>query len=103
MSSDGLLLLFTAALVIAVGCAHSYFGERYILIRLFRRTDLPKLFGDISFTTRTIRLAWHLTTIAWWAVAAILFAMAQAPVTSRTVGLILGSAFIASASLALLV
>jgi hypothetical protein len=37
-------------LIVAVAIAHSYLGERYILIRLFRHADLPKLFGNAEFT-----------------------------------------------------
>jgi hypothetical protein len=47
------------------GLAHSVLGERYVLMRLFRRTDLPKLFRGAELTIRTLRFAWHLTTIAW--------------------------------------
>ncbi len=61
------LLYIGALLAIGIGIAHSYLGERYILIRLFRRDDLPKLFGGPEFTIQTLRFAWHLTTIAWWA------------------------------------
>ena len=60
-----------AVLLLAIGLAHSYLGERYILVRLFRR-DLPKLFGSDVFTKRTLRFAWHLTTVAWWGYAALL-------------------------------
>lgn len=60
------LLLTGAVLAFAVGLAHSYLGERYLLIRLFRRQDLPRLFGSDRFTRRTLRFAWHLTTLAWW-------------------------------------
>ena len=70
-------LLIAAALTILIGLAHSYLGERYILIRLFRRTDLPRLFGSDWFTKRTLRFAWHITSIAWWGFAAILIAFAQ--------------------------
>jgi len=38
---------------VLVGVAHSVLGERYILIRLFKREGLPKLFGGTEFTTRT--------------------------------------------------
>lgn len=66
-------LLATAAfLLVAVGAAHSYLGERYILIRLFRRPDLPHLFGSDDFTKRTLRFAWHVTTLACWGFAALL-------------------------------
>jgi len=66
-------LLLAAILAFAVGIAHSYLGERYILIRLFRREDLPKLRGTDWFTKRTLRFAWHLTTVAWWGSAAQLW------------------------------
>jgi len=66
------LLLVAAVLVFAVGIAHSVLGEKLILIRLFRRPDLPKLLGDTTFTVRTLRFAWHLTTIAWWGFGAML-------------------------------
>jgi hypothetical protein len=59
-----------ALLAFGIGLAHSILGERYILVRLFRRRDLPKLFGADTFTRRTLRFAWHLTTLAWWGFAA---------------------------------
>ena len=55
-----------------LGAAHSVLGERYILTRLFRRDDLPKLFGSSEFTTSTLRFAWHITTVAWFGFAALL-------------------------------
>jgi len=64
-------LVAAAVFLLAIGLAHSYLGERYILIRLFRR-DLPELFGSDVFTKRTLRFAWHLTTVAWWGYAALL-------------------------------
>jgi hypothetical protein len=66
-------LILAGVFLLLIGLAHSYLGERYILIRLFRRSEIPVLFGDDSFTRQTIRFAWHLTTIAWWGFAAILF------------------------------
>ena len=52
-------------LAVLLAGAHSYLGERYIMVRLLRRDDLPKLFGGVDFTKRTLRFAWHLTSIAW--------------------------------------
>ncbi|MGQ0536582.1 MAG: hypothetical protein ACT4PT_10975 [Methanobacteriota archaeon] len=66
------LLLGAAGLLVAIGVAHSYLGEKHILRRLVRREDLPKLFGSDVFTRRTIRLAWHATSIAWWGFALVL-------------------------------
>lgn len=67
-------LLFVAALLtFGVGIAHSLLGEKYLLMRLFRRPDLPALFGGTSFTVRTLRFAWHITTVAWWGFGAMLW------------------------------
>jgi hypothetical protein len=74
-------LSLAAALLVVIGLAHSYLGERYILVRLFRR-DLPALFGDDRFTKRTLRFAWHVTTVAWWGLAALLASGLDAPRTS---------------------
>lgn len=86
--------LYAAALLtLAISVVHSYLGERYILMRLFRRENLPKLFGSTEFTIRTLRGAWHLTTVAWIGFAVILIRLAQGPVTSETLGLIIGAVF----------
>lgn len=68
------MLIVAAILIVAIGIAHSYLGERYILTRLFRQ-PLPKLFGDDTFTRQTLRFAWHLTTIAWFGFAALLLSV----------------------------
>lgn len=70
-----LLLLSAAALILAIGLAHSILGERYILMRLFRQ-ELPPLFGSDWFTRRTLRFAWHVTTLAWWGMGLILVGLA---------------------------
>ena len=74
-------LLIAAFLSVALGLAHSVLGERYILMRLFRR-ELPTLFGSDAFTKRTLRFAWHLTTVAWWGFAALLLTGMESPQTS---------------------
>ena len=65
-------LLIAGALVVLVALAHSLLGERYILRRLFRRGGLPRLFGGEWFTRQTLRFAWHITSLAWIGLAAIL-------------------------------
>jgi len=64
-----------ASLFIMLGIAHSYLGERFILIPLFKWGSLPKIFNSEVLTGRTIRFAWHLLTIAWFALAAILLTL----------------------------
>jgi hypothetical protein len=61
-----------AVLFILLGIAHSYLGERFILIPLFKRGHLPKIFNSDLLTERTLRFAWHLLTVAWFALAVIL-------------------------------
>ena len=70
-------LTSAAAMILLLGLAHSVLGERYLLRRLFRRPDLPHLFGSDDFTKRTLRFAWHLTTIAWWGLAALIVKLGQ--------------------------
>jgi hypothetical protein len=70
-------LSIAVVLIVTVGAAHSYLGERYILIRLFRRPDLPQLFGSDVFTKRTLRFAWHLTTVAWLGFAALIWVLGR--------------------------
>jgi hypothetical protein len=79
------MLLFAAILIFLTGVAHSYLGERYILIRLFRREDLPKLLGGTAFTIGTLRFAWHLTTVAWWGFAYLLFVASRGTVSADQV------------------
>ncbi len=70
-----------AALMFVTGFAHSYLGERYLLMRLFKRDNLPKLLGDTAFTTGTLRFVWHLTTVVWWGLAYVVFCAAQSELT----------------------
>lgn len=69
-----LMIAISSILLIFIGLVHSYLGERYILIRLFKR-ELPKLFGSDTFTKQVLRFAWHLTTVAWLGFAAMLVSL----------------------------
>jgi len=72
-------LVVAGVLSLGIGAAHSYLGERYVIVRLLRRSDLPRLFGSDQFTRRTLRFAWHLTTVAWWGFGALFLVMAGTP------------------------
>lgn len=91
-----------AILLFVIGIAHSYLGERYILIRLFRKNNLPKLFGGTEFTKNTLRFAWHLTTIAWFGFAFLLIHLSSETVNINIVGSIIGVTFILHFLVALL-
>jgi hypothetical protein len=95
------LLDLAAALVVALGLAHSWLGERYLLRRLFRRDDLPRLFGSADFTRRTLRFAWHVTSVAWLGLAAVLVVLARPPISASALGLAVGVAFLVQGVIAL--
>ena len=94
-------LTAAAFLAFAIGVAHSYLGERFIISPILRRKDLPKIFGSEWLTKRTLRFAWHLTTLAWWGFAAQMFLLASAPSPSdrRAILLCISLTFAASAVL----
>lgn len=98
-----LLFYIAAFLAFAIGIVHSVLGERHILVRLFRRDDLPKLFGSTRFTIRTLRFAWHTTTVAWWGFASILILLAKRSVSLHSLSLILGVTFLVTGAITLLI
>ena len=71
-----------------MGLAHSYLGERYLLMRLARLDNLPKLLGDARLTLATLRFVWHLMTVAW---AALIFLLAATALGSVDRQLLLGT------------
>jgi hypothetical protein len=96
-------LNIAAILAVIVGIAHSYLGERYILIRLFRFGGLPKLYGGTEFTIRTLRFAWHITTIAWWGFAAIITQLAHGTISTSSVAFAIGITFVATGVVTLVI
>jgi hypothetical protein len=99
-----MMALYTAAILLfLLGLAHSVLGERFILVRLFRRDNLPKLFGGTEFTTRTLRFAWHITTVAWWGMALLLWQAASRGLTQESVLTVLGYTIILSGVLPLVI
>ncbi len=91
------MLYIGSFLAVLIGVVHSFLGEKYILIRLFRKDNIPELLGSDWFTKRTLRFAWHLTTIAWWGFSAILFVSASpSQNTQKEVLLVTGFVFLIS-------
>ncbi len=87
-------------LSVLIGIIHSYLGEKYILIRLFKRENLPKLFGSDLFVKRSLRFSWHLTTVAWWGLGAILLVYAsEVENVKNSILLTISVVFIASGAL----
>lgn len=94
------MLFIAATLTIAIGIIHSVLGERYILIRLFRQ-PLPKLFGSDEFTRKTLRFAWHVTTIAWFGFAALMVLVQVERGTSAAVAVAMAATFALTSLVAL--
>src|SRR5438128_1202830 len=64
---DGMLIPALCLMVLAV--FHSYLGERYLLQPLLRWPNFPRLAIGEPFAKGTLRFAWHLTSLAWLALA----------------------------------
>lgn len=52
-------------IILVTGLLHSVLGERFIIGPLLARAQLG------TFSGRTMRAAWHITSVAWWAMAAV--------------------------------
>ncbi len=91
-----------AVLTVLIGVVHSLLGEKFIIGPLQRRRDLPIIFGSDKHTKRTLRFAWHLTTLAGFGLAGIMFLLAFSESLSvRLVTTVLCSTFASSFVLSL--
>ncbi len=66
------MLLLAALLTVLVGLFHSIAGETRLLRPLLARPDLPSLGHGPWYARALIRTAWHITTLTWLGVAAML-------------------------------
>ena len=71
------MLKLAAVFCVLLGIAHSYLGERFILIPLFKRDNLPKNLGSDHFTKGTLRFCWHIMTFAVWGFGILIFLVAN--------------------------
>lgn len=97
------LFSVAAGLAFVVGLLHSVLGERYLLMRLLHRPNLPHLFGGPEFTARTLRFAWHLTTVAWWGFAAILVLLAGGSISPKSVSGVVAVTFLLTGAVTLII
>lgn len=82
------MLIIASLLLVLCGVVHSILGEKYILIRLFKRDNLPHLFGSDQFTKGTLRFAWHITSLAWFGFAALLLLLPDSQILLVTASVI---------------
>lgn len=93
------MLIIASMLLVLCGVIHSILGEKYILIRLFKRDNLPHLFGSDQFTKGTLRFAWHITSLAWFGFAALLVLMPESRSLLVTVSVVFAVSGVFSACL----
>lgn len=72
-------LMIAAALTFALGAVHSWLGERKLIGPLLAPETRSGILAQSGFARRVLRFAWHITTIAWWGIAAALAALAYLP------------------------
>jgi hypothetical protein len=95
-------VFIAGGLAVLLGIAHSYVGERRVLPSILDRPDLPPLWGSTVLMRRTLRFAWHLTSVAWLGGGALLVLLAGrlSEPSARLGVLVLGGIFLASAVVA---
>ena len=73
---------FISAAIVAlilVSFLHSYFGEKRLLVPLFKHRGNAVLESDLA--RLVLRFAWHLTSLLWVLMAMVLYAAAFQPAT----------------------
>ncbi|GAB4196633.1 MAG: hypothetical protein Tsb002_30130 [Wenzhouxiangellaceae bacterium] len=99
-----MLLPYSAAiLLIGIGLAHSILGERYVLQRLGRLENLPRLrLGGRELMMEVLRFAWHITTLTWFGIAGILILIAHDQLNNHSASAIIAGTFIFSGVISLI-
>ncbi len=97
-------LSVAAILTFAIGAVHSWAGERRLIGPLLAPERRQALLDKSIFARRVLRFAWHLTTVAWWGIGAMLVALAHTPVdpSGRLVLWIIAATFLINAIVILL-
>jgi hypothetical protein len=95
-------LLIASILTFAIGAVHSWLGERRLIGPLLAPERRQGILAG-SFGRQILRFAWHLTTIAWWGIGAILAALTLSPMDSqgRLVAAVIGATFFATGAVIL--
>ncbi len=74
MTIEEIALIIAALGAVGIGLAHSILGEPGIVRPVVSRMNWDGVPPDADFLNRTVRFAWHITTLAWIGLAAILLA-----------------------------
>lgn len=97
-------LVTAAILTIVIGFVHSWLGEVRLIGPLVSADTRQGILAKSAFARGVLRFAWHLTTLAWWGMAAILGVLASAPLAGhdRLVLAVIGLMFLATGAATLI-
>jgi hypothetical protein len=73
------MLLIASILTIAVSLMHSLLGGKRLIAPILRMDGLPVILGSVANTKLTLRIGWHITSLLWWGVAAVLASLHFSP------------------------
>lgn len=76
-------LLFAAVLAVVLGAVHSWLGERRLIGPLLDPGSRTGILARSAFSRSVLRFAWHITSVAWWGMAAVLALLATSPLDSQ--------------------
>lgn len=77
-------LQIAAILTFATGIIHSWLGERRLIGPLLSPHKRTGLLEKSWFSRQVLRFAWHLTTVAWWGLAAIMAGLSMTPLNDQS-------------------
>jgi len=98
-----LWLVAAAAVIVLLAIAHSYLGERILIGPLQRRDDLPPMMGDTTLSKRTLRFAWHVTSVLALGLAGLLLLLARYEQDTLTAARIIAATLALSGLLSLVI
>jgi len=66
------MLLIAALLTILVSAMHSVLGGRRLIAPILRMEGLPAILGSLNNTRLTLLVGWHIASLTWLGLAAML-------------------------------
>ena len=91
-----MFLGIAAVLLVLTAIVHSLLGERFILQRLFKLENLPRLpLGGREMMRPILRFAWHITSFFMLGFAVLLALMAADAASTQRTAAVIGITFFA--------
>lgn len=76
-------LVMAAVLAIVLGVVHSWLGERRLIGPLLAPDTREGVLARSAFSRSVLRFAWHITSVAWWGMGAVLALLATMPLDAQ--------------------